>query len=193
MSESGRRWRFVLAAVVLGALALGLPTWRAWRHYAKLHPVLAIEVPPGAVGEYDGARWRLLAIEVETAPADPFGWLLELPADTVVLRAHFTFTPGPETDLEALRLCGGRVRDAAGRVWNANPMALFRIARKLPDNCGRSLGDPQDWTDVSERTARVGEPWAFEHAYVIPEAVADQAEPELLLAERYPYYLRFKR
>ncbi len=184
----------MLAVPVLGALALGLPTWQAWRQYAKVHPILAIEVPPAAEGVYGGARWRLTTTTVEAASTDMLGRPIELPPGAVILRARFTLTPGPRTDLEALRLCEGRLRDPLrGVLWNANRLSHLRPASKLPDNCGWSLGDPSNWMDTTERKAKVDEPWAFELTYVIPEAVADRAEPELLLRDQYPRYLRFRR
>lgn len=193
MTTSRRRLLCLLALPVLAILALGWPTWQAWSHYAGLRPVFATIVPPGADGEYDGARWRLLETVVQSAPSDNLGRRIELPDGAVSLLARFAVVPGPATDLEALRLCEGRLRDPAGLIWTANRLSAFRPASKLPDNCGWSLGDPQNWMDMTERKATPGEPWTFELSFVIPAEAAGRVEPELLLREQYPDYLRFRR
>ena len=193
MTDARRRLLCLLALPVLAALTLGWPSWQAWIRYARTHPVTATIVSPGAEGDYAGARWRFLETIVDATPSDTLGRQIQLPDGVVSLRARFTVVPGPVTDLDALRLCEGRLRDPAGPIWSANRLSAFRPAGDLTDNCGWGLSNAGNWMEMTERTAKAGEPWTFELNFVIPADAAARAEPELLLSGQYPDYLRFRR
>lgn len=158
-------WRrnvwWLLGTAVLGAWT----TYGAYRdelkRYEYRHPAHAIEVAKGQWGDYAGARWRLLSAEA-LAPKDP-RLNFNLRRDGGVLVLRFEVIPQPGTESKVLDRCRGRVSDAKGRLWDANPTDLSRLRSAVPRTCGSGYG-----AGFKAIEAKPGQPFQFEHVYLLP-------------------------
>jgi hypothetical protein len=178
-----RWWAYLIGSVLIAAFAVGQPLSRGWSAYAKTHPVSPIVVAPRQEGQYADARWRFVAASMETQSAGAVS-MRRLPPGAVLFRARFTLIPGQATDLKLLSRCRVRARDRAGRRWDTYGARIGT----LPNNCGSGY-DAQ----YRQITPKAGEPWTFEVGFVVPEEVVRELEPEILLPNALPNYLRFSR
>lgn len=188
MSWLRRNGGWLLGALLLAALAIGIPVRAVLEDRAGWEPTLPREVAAGAWAEYEGSRWRVA--DVELAPADAAAVnALGYRHDAKVLVVRFEVIPGPQSTAERLSQCKSRVSDRRGRYWEADdPPGSAR--RTLGKDCGHgplhSGGEP----------APIGRPFRFEKIYrIAPDTALDGLYPELrfLRNEREPQgtYLRF--
>lgn len=184
--RSNRYWLF--GAALLGVVAFVWPYREALDHYQRQHPQRPIDIAPGAWGVYEGARWRVIDAKLLTA-AQPGKPALPRPdAAMVVVRYEVVIDKG----LSAKRIdaCQGRLSDAQGRQWEANPTALSRQRSDWPRSCGSYL-DRKTFETIS---APNGRPFRFEHVYLVPKRTAlRDLHPEIRLPQpKTPgAYLRF--
>lgn len=171
-----RWWAYLVGCLLLAAVAIGRPLFSGWSAYARTHPVTALTVAAGHEARFADARWRLEAMSVDSTGTR------RLPPGTALLRARFTVIPGPATDLQRLRRCRVQVSDREGRRWDASGIRLG----PLPSNCGSGYD-----ASFKEIAAKVGEPWTFEVGFLVPETVARDVAPEILIPNELPRYLRF--
>ena len=184
------RWRewareqrlWLLGCAVLGPITFAWPAWDAWQQYGQHRPLVAIDVAAHATVAFGGAEWRLGSVEIldpgEVRRADP------APPGTVLLVAHFTMTPQPGSDPKLLASCGGRLSDDRGRRWDAT---------YVPTALGLKRDCVAGFRDGRMEGPGVGAPWHFAQAFLIPEAAAATARPEIILPPLQPRYLRFRR
>lgn len=159
-------WRrnalWLLGTAVLGAWAMIVPYREQLQVYRQRHPDQAIAAARGQWVAFEGARWRLVEAQA-LAPRDP-RLRGPLRKDAGVLVATFEVIADSGTVAKDLDRCRGRVADAEGRLWDANPADLPRLGGdKLPETCGTGYG-----ADFKPISALPGRPFAFRHAYVLP-------------------------
>lgn len=184
-----RRNRFwLLGAIVLGAIAFVWPYQEALRHYQRNHPLHPIQVPAGEWARYEGARWRVVDAQLHSGVGP--GTRFKVREDAAVVVVRFEVILDRDTRAKRIDACQGRLSDAAGREWEANPIALSRYRSALPRNCASSM-DKRTFDRVN---AKPGEPFRFEHVYLVPKtATLRGAHPEIRLPQpKTPgTYLRF--
>lgn len=181
----GRWWTYLIGSVLLAAFAAGWPLWRGWSAYTRTHPVSPIVVAAGQEAQYAAAQWRFVTSSVETRSDNASAATMRrLRPGTALFRARFTLIPSQSMDLKLLSRCRVQVRDRAGRRWNTYGARIS----KLPNDCASGY-DAQ----YRQITPKAGEPWTFEVGFVVPEDVAGEVEPEILLPAELPNYLRFSR
>jgi hypothetical protein len=165
-SEGSGWWRrnrgWLLGSAILAIPAFGWPLYGAWQQYNARFSTQPIDVPAGQWGQLEGARWRLLGIE-RTDVTRQAG----LREDAVVLLVRYEVVLDEGTSPERIDICRGRLVDAQGRKWDANIPALSVTRGELPRNCA-SRWNPDTFKTEPVRT---GEPFVFEHAYLIPSAL----------------------
>jgi len=159
-------WRrnalWLLGTAVLGAWAMIVPYRDALQSYRQRHPDQAIVAARGQWVAFEGARWRLVEAQA-LAPRDP-RLAGPLRKDAGVLLATFEVIADSGTVAKDLDRCRGRIADADGRQWDANPAGLPRLrGDKLPETCGTGYG-----ADFKPIGALPGRPFAFRHAYLLP-------------------------
>lgn len=158
--RSNRLW--LLGAAALGAVAFAWPYREALDHYQRTDPSRPIDVAAGAWGRYEGARWRVVdARWQEAGPGTPFKARKD--AAVVLVRYEVIIDKGlPAKKFDA---CQGRLSDAQGREWEANPSALSRYRGELSRSCG-SYYDRKNFESIS---APNGRPFRFEHVFLVPK------------------------
>lgn len=188
-------WRansaWLIGTALLGAIAIWVPYRDALNEYRIRNPSLAIDAARGDWTHYQGARWRLVDAQA-IGPGDP---RLQGPLrkDAGVLLVRFEVIPDSGTAPKTLDTCRGRVADAQGRQWEANPAGLPRLSRatRAPDTCGSGY-DAQ----FNSVLAVPGRPFAFQHAYVLPRGLRQDGLEARIEFSRSPdaegRYLRFK-
>ncbi|HEY0504555.1 MAG TPA: hypothetical protein VGD42_13810 [Lysobacter sp.] len=185
-----RRNRLWLAgAMVLGALAFGLPYREALQRYAHNQPQHPIDVAAGEWAQYEGARWRVLGADL-VGNAGP-GTKFALRADSAVLIVRYEVIADAQTLASHLDRCQGRLSDAGGRQWEANPLPLSRYRSALPRMCGSGYGP-----DFKKLEALPGRPFHFAHLFQLPRGQTLQglrAELRMSSPKTVPdgTYLRF--
>lgn len=168
-----RRNRFWLAgALVLGALAFWLPYRDAVHEFQdRREPRHPRDVAAGQWGEYEGARWRVAAVERVDDVPDAFAGY---PHDaSSLLVVSYDVVPGRAATPDLLDRCKGRLSDAQGRTWDAGAMphaSLDRTRQRLGTRCGSRTN-----ADFEREAARPGEPFRFHHLYQVPRAVPTAA------------------
>ena len=156
------------AAVVLGVLAFALPWSINQRELDRGAPRNALQATAGgdAWSDYEGARWRIVRVRREGAPAGSMADYQH--PDATLLLVDFEVVPGADVDARRLDQCKGRLVDAGGRAWDANvpsKLSTWMARRGLGGGCGtRVVGEPAE--------TRAGEPFAFTHVYLVPADVS---------------------
>lgn len=143
------------AALVIAVASLGYAWHNARGEYALKNRVDAINVGKGQVGQYEGARWRVVEAVIDDAPDAR----LRLHPDAALLRVVFEVTPDAGTTATRLDECRGQASDSkTTRTWNAHGALPLGMGERLPHLCGGG-GE-----------AASG-PIRFQHAYEIPRGM----------------------
>lgn len=166
-----RRQRvWLLGAALLGAWALYMP-YREWREIEQRgFPTRPIMVPQGVWAHYEGARWRLLAADIEPLKR-------RRRADAMALVARFEVIPDPGTTGAALDACKARLTDRRERHWNSDAADLLGVYSALPTSCGSNLD-----THFERIEAKPGQVWSFTKVFEVPKGMdASELQPEIIM------------
>lgn len=183
--RSNRLW--LIGAAVLGVLAFVWPYREALREYQRTDPSYPIDVAAGAWAPYEGARWRVVDAQWrEAGPGTPFKARED--AAVVIVRYEVIIDKGLPT--QKFDACKGRLSDAQGREWEANPGALSRYRSELPNTCGSYY----ERGNFDRIPAPNGRPFRFEHVFLVPKSQGLRGlHPQIRMPEpdKPGTYLRF--
>jgi predicted outer membrane lipoprotein len=162
------RWKtqaaWLLGALLLAAFAVWWPYWQDRKDYRLWHSDLPRAVAPGQWGHYEDARWRVVDARVVTLSA--LDGVTPRP-DSQVVVATLDVIPDNGSRIDRLDGCKTALRDATGRRWIAQPLALSRY-RPRPYGVGCSSRTGADFKRVR---ARPGRPFRFVQVYQLPRDV----------------------
>lgn len=181
------RW-WLAGAIVLGAIAFAWPYREAFDHYQRTDPQRPIDVARGAWAEYDGARWRVVDAQWREADKEK---AMKLPReDAAIVTVRYEIVVDKGVRARRFDACQGRLSDARGREWDANPQALSRLRSDYSRACGsRYDRENHDWISAPN-----GRPFQFEHVFLVPKSQSLRGlRPMIRMPKAEPTgsYLRF--